>query len=68
LSLTVRDSSFSVLRHSELTVRLVIVVLLLGFPIAMSLAWIYEFTGEGFVRDEDVDPSTRKSAGRLLIS
>jgi TolB-like protein/Tfp pilus assembly protein PilF len=47
-------------------VRLVIVALLLGFPIAMSLAWIYEFTGEGFVRDEDVDPSTRKSAGRLL--
>jgi len=48
------------------TVRLVIVGLLLGFPIAMSLAWIYEFTGEGFVRDEDVDQSTRKSAGRLL--
>ena len=48
------------------TVRLVIVGLLLGFPIAMSLAWIYEFTGERFVRDEDVDPSTRKSAGRLL--
>jgi TolB-like protein/Flp pilus assembly protein TadD len=47
-------------------VRLVIVALLLGFPIAMSLAWIYEFTGEGFVRDEDVDPTTRKSAGRLL--
>ena len=47
-------------------VRLVIIVLLLGFPIAMSLAWIYEFTGEGFVRDEDVDLITRKSAGRLL--
>jgi TolB-like protein/Flp pilus assembly protein TadD len=47
-------------------VRFVIVALLAGFPIAMALAWLYEFTGEGFVRDEDVDPTTRKSAGRRL--
>src|SRR5213080_3883543 len=47
------------------TVRLVIVALLLGFPIAMSLAWLYEFTGEGFVREEDVDPETRRSSRRL---
>ena len=47
-------------------VRFVIVALLLGFPIAMLLAWLYEFTGEGFVRDKDVDPTTRKSAGRRL--
>jgi TolB-like protein/Tfp pilus assembly protein PilF len=47
-------------------VRFVIVALLLGFPIAMALAWIYEFTGAGFVRDEDVDPNVRKSAARLL--
>ena len=47
-------------------VRFVIVALLLGFPIAMALAWIYEFTGAGFVRDENVDPNVRKSAGRLL--
>jgi len=46
-------------------VRFVIVALLLGFPIAMALAWLYEFTGEGFVREEDVDPETRKSARRL---
>src|SRR5439155_23812697 len=43
------------------TVRLVIVGLLLGFPIAISLARIYEFTGDRFVRDEDVDPSQQKS-------
>ncbi len=47
-------------------VRFVIVTLLLGFPIAMALAWLYEFTGAGFVRDKDVDPGVRKSAGRLL--
>ena len=47
-------------------VRFVIVALLLGFPIAMALAWLYEFTGAGFVRDEDVDPNVRKGAGRLI--
>lgn len=47
-------------------VRFVIVALVLGFPIAMSLVWIYEFTSKGFVPDEDVDSNVRKSAGRVL--
>ncbi len=47
-------------------VRFAIVALLLGFPIAMALAWIYEFTSKGLVREEDVDPATRKSAGRVF--
>ena len=47
-------------------VRFVIVVLLIGFPIAMLLAWLYEFSAEGFVREEDVDLKTRNSARRLL--
>jgi TolB-like protein/Tfp pilus assembly protein PilF len=49
-------------------VRLVVVALVLGFPIAMLLAWLYEFTPEGIVRTEDVDPkrSIRKSTGRKL--
>ena len=47
-------------------VRFVVVVLLIGFPIAMLLAWLYEFTGEGFIREEDVDPVARTSAGRIF--
>ena len=47
-------------------VRFVIVVLIIGFPVAMLLAWLYEFTGEGFVREEDVDPAMRKSSGRIF--
>ena len=35
-------------------VRLVIVLLLLGFPIAMILAWAYELTPEGIKRTEEV--------------
>ena len=37
-------------------VRFVILVLMLGFPIAMLMAWLYEFTAKGLVREEDVDP------------
>jgi TolB-like protein/Flp pilus assembly protein TadD len=47
-------------------VRLVVIALVLGFPIAMLLAWLYELTPEGFVREEKVDPVARNIAGRRL--
>ena len=47
-------------------VRFVIVALVLGFPIAMVLAWIYELTPEGFVRTEDVDLATQRQFGRKV--
>src|SRR5215475_11557130 len=51
-------------------VRFVVIALAVGFPIAMLLAWLYEFTPEGVVRTEDLDPAQAKSAqratGRIL--
>ena len=47
-------------------VRFVIVALVLGFPIAMALAWIYELTPEGIVRTEDFDPVTQRQFGRKV--
>src|SRR3954469_6090269 len=41
---------------SNSSTRFVVIVLALGFPVAMSLSWLYEFTAEGIVRSEDVDP------------
>src|SRR5881227_320291 len=38
-------------------VRLVILALLIGFPIALALAWAFEITPEGIVRTEDSVPS-----------
>ena len=32
----------------------------------MALAWVYEFTPEGLVREEDVKPQERRWAGRML--
>ena len=39
--------------------RLFIVAIVLGFPIALVFAWIYDFTGHGIVRTEDVQPEAK---------
>jgi adenylate cyclase len=36
--------------------RLAIVSIVLGFPIALILAWIYDFTSHGIVRTSDAEP------------
>ena len=51
-------------------VRFVVIALAVGFPIAMLLSWVYEFTSEGVVRTEDLDPvharSAQRATGRVL--
>jgi len=37
-------------------VRLVILIIIIGFPVALALAWAFELTPEGLKRTEDVDP------------
>jgi TolB-like protein len=45
--------------------RFVVIALAFGFPIAMLLAWVYEFTPEGVVRTEDLQPAQVRSAQRV---
>jgi TolB-like protein len=49
-------------------VRLVVLLLILGFPIALILAWAFELTPEGIKRTENVDlsKSIRRKTGRKL--
>src|SRR5215475_11122023 len=49
-------------------VRLVVLLLIIGFPIALILAWAFELTPEGFKRTEEVDlsKSIRRKTGRKL--
>lgn len=45
-------------------VRLVILLLVLGFPVALVLAWAFEITPDGLKRSEDLPPSrTGRAAG-----
>ena len=49
-------------------VRLVVLLLIIGFPVAVILAWAFELTPEGIKRAEDVDlsKSVRRKTGRKL--
>ena len=44
-------------------------VIILGFPVALILAWAFELTPEGIKRAEDVLPneSIRRQTGRKLV-
>ena len=52
------------------SVRLVILLLALGFPLALILAWAFELTPEGIKRADEVTPeeSRRAGKGRKLIA
>jgi TolB-like protein len=49
-------------------VRLVVLLIIIGFPIALVLAWAFELTAEGIKRAEDVGPneSITRHTGRKL--
>src|SRR5437764_11322365 len=55
---------------SNSAVRFVVIALAVGFPIAMLLAWVYEFTPAGIVRTEDLQPvqarAIQRATGRIL--
>src|SRR3954454_6361112 len=57
LIIQVATSTFPILEIPRWCVRLVVVLVLLGFPVAMLLAWAYELTPEGIRRTEDVAPT-----------
>src|SRR6202171_6364378 len=41
-------------------VRLIVLAIVIGFPIALVIAWAFELTPEGLKRAEDVDLTTEK--------
>src|ERR1700720_1469579 len=51
-------------------IRLIVLLIIIGFPIALILAWAFELTPEGLKRTEDVDlakQSRRKSGAWIYI-
>jgi len=51
-------------------VRLVVIILIIGFPIALILSWAFEITPEGIKRESEVeaDKSITHHTGRKLIA
>src|SRR5205814_3372357 len=55
LLVQVATQVFPFLEIPNWVVRLVIALVVIGFPIALMIAWAFEATPEGFKRTEDVD-------------
>ena len=68
LLIQVATQTFPFFEIPSWCVRLVVVLLLLGFPIAVILAWAYELTPGGIKRTEDVfvEKSVVRKTGRKL--
>jgi TolB-like protein/Flp pilus assembly protein TadD len=51
-------------------VRVVVLLLILGFPVALVLAWAFELTPEGIKRTEDIPPGKTRAhrTGRKLLA
>ena len=60
--LQVADVTFDRLPIPDSAMTVLIVLVLIGFPITLILAWAYELTVEGFVRHEDTDGGAPKLA------
>lgn len=48
-------------------IRLIVLLIIIGFPIALILTWAFEITPEGIRRTQDVDPTKPHSAGGAWI-
>ena len=51
-------------------VRVIVLLIVIGFPIALIISWAFEWTSEGLKRTEDVDPAAqadRKSHAWIYI-
>ena len=62
LSVQIATQVFPFLEIPNWVVRLVIVLIAIGFPIALVIAWAFELTPEGIKRTEDVDPAVDSRA------
>ncbi|MCH7575993.1 MAG: tetratricopeptide repeat protein [Candidatus Marinimicrobia bacterium] len=62
------DSIFEPLHIPEWIGSLIIILLLVGFPIAVGLAWIFDITPEGIVRTEGRSTGKPGTSNRALIA
>ena len=57
LILQVADVLFDTMDLPSTWIRLVLAILILGFPLALIFSWVFEMTPEGVKRERDIDRS-----------
>jgi RNA polymerase sigma factor (sigma-70 family) len=74
LLMQVASQIFPIFEIPNWAVRLVVLLLVIGFPVALILAWAFELTPEGIRREEDINvskpiaPSTHNLRGSIPAS
>jgi tetratricopeptide (TPR) repeat protein/TolB-like protein len=61
------EIAFPALRLPDWTLTLVVVLTLVGFPIALILAWAFDVTPEGVKRTEPLEPGATKVSQRWPV-
>jgi len=64
LVMQVGEVTFEALKLPSWSQSLLVIFTLLGFPIALVMAWAYEITPDGLVEDHDGHPAAQTDAGR----
>src|SRR5690242_12182016 len=72
LLVQVTTQVFPIFEIPNWALRLILLAIIIGFPIALVIAWAFELTPEGLKRAQDVDPAAssrqpRKHAWILVI-
>ncbi|NBB91905.1 MAG: tetratricopeptide repeat protein [Gammaproteobacteria bacterium] len=64
----VAETLLPVFNVPDAAIRVIVLVLALGFPITLVFAWAFELTPEGLKRDRDanVDPATKQQTAQKL--
>jgi serine/threonine-protein kinase len=68
LLIQVATQVFPFLEIPNWTIRLVILLTALGFPVALTIAWAFELTPEGIKRTETADAARQHSRGGIWIA
>ena len=59
LLVQVTTQVFPIFEIPNWALRLIVLAIIIGFPIALVIAWVFELTPEGLKRTEDVDLVTQ---------
>jgi len=68
LLIQVATQVFPFLEIPNWTIRLIIVAIAIGFPVALIIAWAFELTPEGIRRTEDADAAGQRSRGGIWMA
>ncbi|MEM9172799.1 MAG: hypothetical protein AAGA84_08855 [Pseudomonadota bacterium] len=71
LILQVADLLADALDVPDWTLRFILMILLLGFPLALIFSWVYEITPEGLKKESEVSPDqsvTNQTAKKLDVA